>query len=79
MTHESREILQKALALSEEERTALIRSLIESLEGAPEEGVEQAWEDEIKRRIENLGSGRAKTVSWEEVRQRISTRLSHDK
>jgi len=77
MTQLALELLHKALALPEEERTALVRSLIESLEGASDEGVERAWDDEIARRIADLDSGKAKTVSWEEIRQRISARLTH--
>jgi putative addiction module component (TIGR02574 family) len=37
---------------------------------------EEAWDAEISRRIEELDSGRAKTISWEEVRQRIATKLA---
>jgi putative addiction module component (TIGR02574 family) len=79
MTHQALELLQKALTLPEEERTALVRSLIESLEEVSDQGAERAWDEEIAHRIAELDSGRAKTVSWEEVRQRISARLSHDK
>jgi putative addiction module component (TIGR02574 family) len=78
MKEQALELLQKALALSEEERTAMVRSLIESLEGAPQEGAERAWDEEIARRAAELDSGKAKTVSWKEVRQRISARLAHD-
>jgi putative addiction module component (TIGR02574 family) len=77
MTQQALELLQKALTLSEEERTALVRSLIESLEEVADPGAERAWDEDIKRRIAELDSGRAKTVSWEEVRQRISARLAH--
>jgi putative addiction module component (TIGR02574 family) len=76
MTQQALELLQKALALPEEERTVLIRSLIESLEEVADQGVGRAWDEEIARRIADLDCGRAKTVSWEEVRQRISARLS---
>jgi putative addiction module component (TIGR02574 family) len=76
MTQQALELLQKALALPEEERTALIRSLIESLEEVADQGTERAWEEEIARRIADLDSGKAKTVLWEEVRQRISARLT---
>jgi putative addiction module component (TIGR02574 family) len=78
MTQQALELLQKALTLAEEERTALVRSLIESLEEVSDQNAERAWDEEIARRIADLDSGRAKTVSWEEVRQRISARLSHD-
>jgi len=78
MTQQALELLQKALALPEEERTALVRSLIESLEEVADPGAERAWDEEIARRIADLDSGTAKTVSWDEVRQRISARLAHD-
>jgi putative addiction module component (TIGR02574 family) len=76
MTQPALELLQKALALPEEGRAALVRSLIESLEEVSDQGAERAWDGEIARRIAELDSGKAKTVSWEEVRQRISARLT---
>lgn len=74
MTQQALELLQKALTLPEEERTALVRSFIESMEEVADEGAGLAWDEEIARRIAELDSGEAKTVSWEEVRQRISGR-----
>lgn len=79
MTEQARDVLHKALSLPEDDRTALVRSLIESLDGATEEGVERAWNEEIARRIEDLDSGKAKTVAWEEIRQRVAARLAHGK
>jgi putative addiction module component (TIGR02574 family) len=79
MTQQALELLQKALTLPEQERTALVRSLIESLEEVSDQGAELAWDEEIGRRIAELESGKAKTVSWKEVRQRISAKLDHDK
>jgi putative addiction module component (TIGR02574 family) len=79
MTQDATELLKRALALSVEERAELAGSLLESLDGAHDdpEAVEAAWSEEIARRIENLDSGKAKTVPWEEVRQRISSKLTH--
>lgn len=65
MTLQALELLQKALTFPEQERTALVRSLIESLEEFSEQGAELAWDEEIARRIADLDSRRAKTVSWE--------------
>ena len=79
MTEKTSNLLQKALTLSEEERAELACSLIDSLDAAVEEGAEDAWEREIARRISDLDSRRAKTVSWEVVRGRISAKLPHDK
>lgn len=79
MTRPTRELMQKALALPEGERMALIRVLIESLDDATDADVERAWDEEISRRIADLDSGRARTVSWQEVQQRITARLEHGK
>jgi putative addiction module component (TIGR02574 family) len=49
------------------------------LDPAVDEGAETAWEQEIVRRIADLDSGRARTIPWEEVRERISSKLPHGK
>ena len=79
MTQDATELLKRALALSEAERAELAGSLLESLDGAPEDpaAVEAAWNEEIARRIKDLDSGKAQTVPWEEVRHRISSKLTH--
>ena len=79
MTDLALELLHKALALPEDDRAALVRSLIQSLDGASDEGVGRAWDEEIARRIADIDSGKAKTIAWEEVRQRITARLAHGK
>ena len=79
MTQQASELLQKALSLSEEERAELAGSLIESLDPAVDEAAEAAWNQEIARRIDDLDSGGAKTVPWETVRSRISSKLTHGK
>jgi putative addiction module component (TIGR02574 family) len=62
------EILEKALALSTHDRGVLIHQLIESLdEGPVEQGVEAAWDEEIKRRVEDVRLGRVKTIPGEQV------------
>ena len=76
MTQEANELLKKALTLSAEERAALAGSLLESLDTTVDESSEKAWAAEIARRIEDLDSGKAKTVPWEEVRRRIAARLA---
>ncbi len=44
------DILRKALALLEQDRADLIGALIDSLDAEVEEGVEDAWRDELERR-----------------------------
>ncbi len=65
------EIYQKALDLDEKERADLIGRLIESLDSEVESGVEAAWLAEVEQRMEDLDSGKAQSIPWEEVRARL--------
>jgi len=79
MPHISPEVsrlLEQALALSVEEQEALAESLTSSLAGKLDEGVLVAWDEAVKLRIADLDSGKAKTIPWEEVRQRNLAKLS---
>jgi len=75
MTSEVSKLLEQALSLSVEEQEALADSLISNLGGKVDEGVQAAWDAEIAKRIAELDSGRAKTVSWAEVRRRNLPKL----
>jgi putative addiction module component (TIGR02574 family) len=75
MATSATDILKQALELKEEERAELASLLIESLDEPAEEGVETAWAVEIERRMADLDSGDAKTLSWEEVRKKLHGRL----
>jgi putative addiction module component (TIGR02574 family) len=68
MTPQVSEVLEKALALSTQDRGLIISRLIESLdEGPAEEGVEAAWSDEIKHRVEEIQSGKVEMIPGEQV------------
>jgi putative addiction module component (TIGR02574 family) len=76
MTPQVSELLEKALTLSTEERRLLVSRIGETLDDDPvEEGVEMAWDEEIKRRVDDIRSGRVKTVPGEQLRERLNTRL----
>ena len=76
MTPQVSEVLEKALALSTKDRGLIIDRLIESLDNAPaEEGVEEAWSEEIKRRVEDIRSV-GEMIPGEEVHRRLLARLS---
>jgi putative addiction module component (TIGR02574 family) len=77
MTQPAFELLQKALTLSEKERAELAASLIDSLDTNVDAGAEGEWNREIARRIEDLDSGKARTVPWDEVQRRISNKLQN--
>jgi putative addiction module component (TIGR02574 family) len=75
VTQDADELLKKALTLPANDRATLAGSLIDSLEDVDEASAQNAWNDEIARRIEELDSGKAKTIPWDEVRRRVATKL----
>ncbi len=75
MTPEVAKLLEQALSLSVEEQEALADSLISSLGGKVDPDVVAAWDAEVKKRISELDSGRARTVSWDELRQKNLAKL----
>jgi putative addiction module component (TIGR02574 family) len=64
-------IAAAALALPEEQREDLLDRLLVSLDGPADEDVEQAWDAEIARRLEEVESGKEKGIPWEEVRRQL--------
>jgi putative addiction module component (TIGR02574 family) len=74
MKRDTARILEEALKLPVEARAALAGSLLESLDEVVDENVEAAWADEITRRVDDLNTGKAKTVPWSKARRRILSR-----
>jgi len=72
MTREVSELLEKALALPAEARAALAGSLLESLDETVDASAEEEWDKEIARRIQELDSGKVRTIPWAEARRQIS-------
>jgi len=70
MTHDTQELLQKALTLPDKERAELAGNLIASLDAIQDPDVDAAWQQEIARRLHEVQSGQVKTVSWESVQQK---------
>jgi putative addiction module component (TIGR02574 family) len=77
MSPELSRLLDEASMLPTEEREVLAQSLISTLKGKVDEDVMEAWEAEIGKRVAQLDSGAAETVSWEEVRARNLKKLPH--
>lgn len=75
MVRDAAEVLRDALALPAEVRAALVDSLIESLDPTIDEGAEEAWREEIYRRLEQIDSGAVQLIPWEDARRRLRTRL----
>jgi putative addiction module component (TIGR02574 family) len=65
-------LLDEALALAADERSALVIALLDSLEGEDEATIGKAWAEEIRRRRSALSSGATQAVPWLEARARLS-------
>ncbi|HVS20251.1 MAG TPA: addiction module protein [Pyrinomonadaceae bacterium] len=65
------ELYEQASDLPPNERAALTGLLVDTLEGAVDPDVERAWRQEVTRRVEELDSGAAQTVPWEQVREKL--------
>lgn len=76
MTVEALDYLRSQIStLSESERARLARELIVSLDGPRDDSIEQAWGDEIGRRISRVNDGSAKLLTRDEFRQRMRERI----
>ena len=74
MSPEVSDLLKRALSLPVDERAALANTLLDSLDPAndqADDSVEEAWDKEVARRMKDLEAGRAVTVPWEELHQKL--------
>ena len=72
MNPEISDLLKRALALPVDERAALANTLLDTLENTNESvSIEEAWDTEVARRIEDLKAGKAVTVPWEELHREL--------
>lgn len=71
MSRAVHDLYEKASELPPEDRAELAGLLLESIEEQTDEGVEEAWAVEIERRMADYRAGRAKTISWSEVRAHL--------
>jgi putative addiction module component (TIGR02574 family) len=65
-------VIDEALALIPQERSAVLLALLDSLEGDDESAVSTAWAAEIAQRKSDLRSGVANAVPWEQARARLT-------
>jgi putative addiction module component (TIGR02574 family) len=72
MSAAAKGILEAAMKLDPREREELIEELSASLDATD---LGEYWEAEIKRRIEDVDSGRVKPVPADEVFDRLEQRL----
>ncbi|KPQ22225.1 addiction module protein [Halomonas sp. HL-93] len=68
-------ITSEAMTLSERERAKLAHDLVASLDGMAEISVSEAWDEEICRRVNNLESGKTKSLEVSEALERARARI----
>jgi putative addiction module component (TIGR02574 family) len=64
------QVAEEVLKLSVSDRSALTRILIQTLDPEPMEyvaDIQQAWQAEVEKRVDEILSGHVKTVPAEEV------------
>ena len=71
MSPTAEELLKQVLTLGERDRASVAGALIESLHQEVDPDAEEAWDAEIRRRVEELDSGAVETLPWSEVRARL--------
>ena len=74
MKRDAADILKDALALPPEARAAVASSLLESLDDQVDEGAEEAWKEEIARRLDDIDKGKVRLIPWATVRRRLMGR-----
>jgi len=66
-------LLDEALDLPTDERSALVVALLESLEGSSDAAISAAWREELMRRRSELRSGAVRAVPWADAKARLSS------
>jgi len=71
-------VIEKALALSPQDRARVAHELIASLDQAEDADAEDAWVSEVQERLAAVDRGDVELVDWETVRARVRARLRGD-
>jgi putative addiction module component (TIGR02574 family) len=72
MTENVQQLFNDALNLSDCDRAELAGLLLGSLDEEHDADSQQAWSDEIARRLEELNNGSVTPIPWAEVRKRLT-------
>ena len=64
-------LLDEALLLPTDQRSALVVALLDSIEGSDDPSVSDAWRAEILRRKAGLRDGSIRALPWAEAKTRL--------
>jgi putative addiction module component (TIGR02574 family) len=65
-------LLHEALELPDEERSALVAALLDSIEGSADPTISEAWRDEVRTRRKALRDGSIQAIPWADAKGRLS-------
>jgi putative addiction module component (TIGR02574 family) len=71
MPKDAAELLRDALSLPIEARAALADSLLDSLDVEVDGNAEEAWREEIYRRLQQIDSGDVRLIPWGDAQRRL--------
>jgi predicted transcriptional regulator len=74
MSTAAKQLLDQVMSLDERDRMDFLSQLIERMDGPADADYEQAWGEEIKTRLEEIDSGRARMIPAEEAIKQIRKR-----
>ncbi len=69
------ELISEAISLPVEVRTLLVNKLLESL-NPPDKEIDNLWVKEAEKRVEELRTGKVKTIPGKEVFRKISKKIN---
>ena len=72
---DTKELVSEAISLPVTERALIANILLKSL-NPPESDIDAKWAEVARNRLEKIKTGQAKTISGEEVFQRVWKRFS---
>ncbi len=69
------ELISEAMSLPVEVRTLLVNKLLESL-NPPNKEIDELWAKEAEKRVEDIRTGKVKTIPGEEVFEKICKKIN---
>ena len=76
MTDKTQAIVEQALKLSPTERADVAEQLLASLDEVPDTDVEQAWQEEIQRRLQQVERGEVELMDSDTVMAELRKKLA---
>ena len=69
------ELISEAISLPVEARILLVNKLLESL-NPPNKEIDELWAKEAEKRVEDIRTGKVKTIPGEEVFKKIRKKIN---